>query len=120
MGGTLDGGQSGIVPNAALKIVHLFGEGVHLEFLEFTRGGATAEAPAPANAACAGHVCLRVDDPAEVLERCVAAGAKSAGQVTTITEGGAAGLRGVYVRDPNELLVELLQRSEPAQGRAAN
>lgn len=104
------------VPNAALRIVHLFGEGVHLEFLEFIRGGATPEQPAPANASCVGHVCLRVDDPAEALRRCVAAGAKSAGKVTTITEGAATGLTGVYLRDPNGLLVELLQRVDPRSG----
>jgi catechol 2,3-dioxygenase-like lactoylglutathione lyase family enzyme len=99
------------VSDARLKIVHLFGPGVHLEFLEFTGGGSSSDVPPAANAACTGHVCLRVDDPAAALERCLSAGAAPAGRVSTITEGAAAGLTGVYLRDPNGLLVELLQRA---------
>lgn len=97
------------IEGAALRIVHLHGPDVHLEFLEFTRARIETDPPSPA-AICTGHVCLRVDDPAAVLQRMVAAGARPAGRVTVITEGAAAGLSGVYLRDPNGLLIELLQR----------
>jgi catechol 2,3-dioxygenase-like lactoylglutathione lyase family enzyme len=103
-------GMTGI-PGAALRIVHLFGEGVHLEFLEFLSAGVPSEPP-DAAARCTGHVCIRVDDPAVCMERLLAAGATPSGQVTTITEGALAGFRGVYVRDPNGLLVEILQRKD--------
>ncbi|MBX3567460.1 MAG: VOC family protein [Rhizobiaceae bacterium] len=108
------------IPGAALKIVHLFGPGVHLEFLQFTRGGRQTDLPAEANANATGHVCLRVDDPEGALERCLAAGGTPVGRIAAITEGPASGLTGVYLRDPNGVLVELLQRPQPAaDGREA-
>ena len=97
------------VRNATLRIAHLFGEGVHLEFIQFLTAGMTAPLP-DAAAPCTGHVCLRVDDPQACLARMLESGGLPAGRVTTITEGPAAGLTGCYLRDPNGILIELLQR----------
>lgn len=97
------------VPRARLRIAHLYGDGVHLEFLEFTGGSSGNPALPAGNDRCTGHVCLRVTDVVATCQRLQAAGAALQGRITTITEGGATGLQGVYIRDPNGLLVELLQ-----------
>jgi len=95
------------IPDAKLRIAHLFGTDVHLEFIEFTSGGDGRTLPASANTT--GHVCLKVDDLDEVHRRILAAGGTALGRPTTITEGALAGRRGVYLRDPNGLIVELLE-----------
>jgi catechol 2,3-dioxygenase-like lactoylglutathione lyase family enzyme len=102
------------VPGGTLRIVHLFGEGVHLEFLEFTGGAVANQLPAP-SMPCTGHICLRVDDAKEALAQMEAAGGKAEGRVTKVTEGAIAGVSGLYLRDPNGLLVELLERPRSEQ-----
>lgn len=99
------------IENAKLRIAHLFGENVHLEFLEFL-GRSEIMPAAPSTANCCGHVCIRVDDPADCLKRIEAAGGKAIGRLATITEGGLVGHTGVYACDPNGLLVEILQRKQ--------
>jgi catechol 2,3-dioxygenase-like lactoylglutathione lyase family enzyme len=98
------------IAGAKLRIAHLFGEGVHLEFIQFLAAGVPASLPDPA-APCTAHVCIRVDDPQVCLDRMISFGATPVGRVTTITEGAAAGLTGCYLRDPNGILIELLQRA---------
>jgi hypothetical protein len=43
------------------------------------------------------------------VERIIAGGGKLAGRITTITEGAVAGIRGLYLRDPFGVLIELLE-----------
>jgi catechol 2,3-dioxygenase-like lactoylglutathione lyase family enzyme len=87
------------IAGAKLRIAHLFGEGVHLEFIQFLAAGVPASLPDPS------------DDPQVCLDRMISFGATPVGRVTTITEGAAAGLTGCYLRDPNGILIELLQRA---------
>jgi len=96
------------VPGAELKIAHLFGHGTHLEFIEFGAAGGTAGEP-KANNAGTGHVCFKVQDLDGAVERILAGGGKLEGRITTITEGAAAGIRGLYLRDPFGVLIELLE-----------
>jgi catechol 2,3-dioxygenase-like lactoylglutathione lyase family enzyme len=93
------------VPDAKLKIAHLFGHGTHLEFIEFgAAGGATGEPRA--NDSGTGHVCFKVADLDASVERIRAGGGKLTGR---ITEGAVAGIRGLYLRDPYGVLIELLE-----------
>lgn len=96
------------IPGARLRIAHLFGHGAHLEFIEFAASSGPAEAP-KANQVAAGHVCLKVPDLQAAHDRILAGGGGSAGRITTITEGPAAGIRGLYMRDPYGVLIELLE-----------
>jgi hypothetical protein len=43
------------------------------------------------------------------VERILAGGGKLAGCIATITEGAVAGIRGLYLRDPFGVVIELLE-----------
>lgn len=101
------------VAGASLRIAHLFGLGAHLEFIEFTRAG-TAATPLAVNLPATGHVCFKVPDLQRVHDAILAAGGSAAGRITTITEGKIAGSKGLYMRDPNGVLIEILQIVEEA------
>ena len=96
------------VLGARLRIAHLTGPGIHLEFICFVipDGGTTPREP---TALATGHVCLKVPDPAVAQARMLELGGHQAGRIATITEGAIAGRRGVYPRDPGGVLVELLE-----------
>jgi catechol 2,3-dioxygenase-like lactoylglutathione lyase family enzyme len=96
------------VAGAKIRIAHLFGHGAHLEFIEFVAPAGSA-APAPANQAAVGHVCLRVPDLQALHDRIIAHGGQPLGRITAITEGPASGIRGLYLRDPYGVIIELLE-----------
>ncbi|MBX3538269.1 MAG: VOC family protein [Chelatococcus sp.] len=102
------------IDGATLRIAHLFSHDAHLEFIEFAtaRGEPTA---AQANQVAVGHVCFKVDDLDATVNKIIAGGGSLAGKITTITEGAAAGIRGLYMRDPLGVLIELLEKA-PAKG----
>lgn len=96
------------VEGAELKIAHLFGHGTHLEFIEFGTAGGASEQPR-ANDCGTGHVCFKVQDLDATVQRILVGGGKLAGRITAITEGPAAGIRGLYLRDPYGVIIELLE-----------
>jgi catechol 2,3-dioxygenase-like lactoylglutathione lyase family enzyme len=96
------------VDGAELKIAHLFGNDTHLEFIEFGAAGGASGQPR-ANDCGTGHVCFKVQDLDATVERILAGGGKLAGRITEITEGPAAGIRGLYLRDPHGVIIELLE-----------
>lgn len=96
------------VKGGKLRIVHLFGHDSHLEFIEFASGAREAS-ELPANLPATGHVCFKVADIEKTYAAIVAGGGSAVGEITTITEGGIAGSRGLYMRDPNGVLIEILQ-----------
>jgi catechol 2,3-dioxygenase-like lactoylglutathione lyase family enzyme len=96
------------VPGSTLRIAHLFGHGAHLEFIEFMSPDSRS-AILPANQAGLGHVCVKVPDIQRLYERILAAGGTHQGRLTTITEGPAAGVRGLYMRDPTGMVIEVLE-----------
>jgi len=96
------------IPGASLSIVHLFGYGAHLEFIEFTKSARTPES-LPINMPATGHVCFKVSNIETVHNAIIAAGGSGAGNITTITEGAIAGSKGLYMRDPNGVVIEILQ-----------
>jgi catechol 2,3-dioxygenase-like lactoylglutathione lyase family enzyme len=55
------------------------------------------------------HVCLVVEDVDEAMERLVAGGAQADAPAARIDTGANAGGRGVYVRDPDGIVIELFQ-----------
>lgn len=96
------------VPGASLLVAHLYGPGHHMEFIQYLEGGEPAPPPSPGRA-CASHVCLEVDDIEAVWDRLLAAGATPQGEVTAVDTGPVRGFRAGYLRDPNGIVIELLE-----------
>lgn len=96
------------VPGADVKLVHLYGLGTHIEFIEFVTPKGEAVRPA-ANAPGASHLCIRVKDLDTIKAAILAHGGSLQGETTEITEGIAKGLRGLYMRDPNGIMIELVE-----------
>ena len=89
-------------------VAHLYGHGQHIEFVQYLAGALPGAAPSPA-AATAAHVCLEVDDIAGTWDDLIAAGATAQGEITTVTTGPVEKCKAAYLRDPNGILIELLQ-----------
>ena len=98
------------VANADVRLVHLYGLGTHIEFIEFVSPKGDAIRPA-ANAPGAAHICLRVKELEPVRAAILANGGALQGDTAEITEGIARGLRGLYMRDPNGIMIELVEAS---------
>lgn len=96
------------VPNADVRLVHLYGLGTHIEFIEFKQPAGTPIKPA-ANQPGAAHLCFRVKDLETIRSQILANGGELQGDTAEITEGIAKGLRGLYMRDPNGIMIELVE-----------
>ena len=101
------------VPDARMRLVHLYGHGAHLEFIEFVPPQGAPIAPA-ANQPGAAHVCLKVTGLDALRDEILAAGGALQGEVAEITEGIATGGRGLFMRDPHGLMIELVENPEAA------
>ena len=55
------------------------------------------------------HVCLKVSQIDQVVQAIGAAGFKAVGPVQTVPDGPAKGLRAVYARDPDGVVLELIE-----------
>ena len=95
------------VPGAKVRLVHLYGHGGHIEFIQFDEPD-TVSNPRGSQPGAA-HVCLRVKNVAALRNDILANGGSLQGELTKITEGIAAGLRGLYMRDPHGVLIELVE-----------
>lgn len=101
------------VAGARIKVVHLLGYGHHMEFIEYFEGAREKPADLPDRPGV-GHVCLEVEDIADTERRLLAAGATPLGAMTEIREPGMTPCIAGYLRDPNGIIIELLQGiSEP-------
>ena len=100
------------LPGARLRIAHLHGSGQHIEFIESRGGFGTASRRDP-NMAGVAHLCLEVTDIAGAEARLLASGATPQGKMTRVDEGSGPGSMAGYIRDPNGIVIELLQPAEP-------
>jgi lactoylglutathione lyase len=100
------------VPGARCRIAHLRGHGLHLELIQYLEP-AGADVTGPPNRPGSAHIAFVVEDIEQQAARMLAAGAAWQGAITRCTSGPAAGCRAAYLRDPNGILVELV---EPAAG----
>ena len=96
------------VPGALLMVAHLYGHGHHIEFIQYLAGAIAGAAPEPALRGAA-HVCLETDDIERTWAECLKAGATAQGRIATVTTGAVGGAKAGYIRDPNGILIELLQ-----------
>ncbi len=96
------------VADASLMVAHLYGHGHHVEFIQYLRGAIDGTPPQPALTGAA-HVCLEVDDIAQTWNELLAAGATSQGSIASVKTGPSEDCRAGYVRDPNGIIIELLE-----------
>lgn len=96
------------VPGADVRLVHLCGHGGHIEFIEFRTPAGAPFVPA-ANQPGVAHICLCVKNIVKLRHEILAAGGSLQGELTEIAEGTSAGGRGLYMRDPHGLLIELVE-----------
>lgn len=97
------------VPGARIRVAHLYGYGHHMEFVEYGEGGQDNPTALP-NLPGTGHVCLDVEDIHTTFADLLAAGASSLGKMTEINHPGMAPCSAGYLRDPNGIIIELLEK----------
>lgn len=100
------------VANASLMVAHLYGHGQHIEFIQYLQGAVPGDPPSPAQCGV-GHVCLETDDIEATWDALLGAGATAQGSIADVTSGAVGGARAGYLRDPNGILIELLQPAQP-------
>lgn len=98
------------VAGARLRVAHLFGHGHHMEFIQYLSSAGPERMLQP-NMAGVAHVCLEVDDIHETARCLQRHGATPQGEMVYVDEGTAAGCWAGYIRDPNGIIIELLQLS---------
>jgi catechol 2,3-dioxygenase-like lactoylglutathione lyase family enzyme len=96
------------VPDARIRVAHLMGHGHHMEFIEYAEGSRDNPTALP-NTPGVGHVCLDVEDIHATFDELLAAGAIPLGKVTKIHQPGMAPCSAGYIRDPNGIIIELLE-----------
>lgn len=96
------------IPGASLMVAHLYGHGHHIEFIQYLSGAIKGAPPQPAQTAAA-HVCLEVDDIQKTWKELMAAGATGQGQIADVSTGPVSGCYAGYLRDPNGIIIELLE-----------
>lgn len=96
------------VPEARVRLVHLFGHGTHIEFIAFDAPEDTPVA-ARASQGNVAHVCLMTPDVDALRARILAGGGREQGRMVAITEGVAKGRRGLYMMDPHGVLIEIVE-----------
>src|SRR5207244_2103251 len=105
----------GYYPDVTLEIALLAipGTEVQLEILEYRGVAKAAVDPATANPGTA-HFSLFVDDLDELYGRLTARGVEFVSEVQTSVAGPMKGSRIVYMKDPDGIRVELVQRGGKA------
>lgn len=101
-------------PDAHVRMAHLnFPGGEHrLEIFQYLVPPSRGDAGEPRDVGIT-HVCLAVPDIAPLYERLLAAQAPFLSPPVLVDEGVNAGGFGVYLRDPDGILVELFQPPLP-------
>lgn len=99
------------VRGARIRVAHLYGHGHHMEFIEY-RDGSRENATAMPDRPGTGHVCLEVDDIDSAWRALHAAGATALGEITEIGDPGMRPCKAAYIRDPNGIIIELLELRE--------
>ncbi len=106
------GEVTGVI-DARIRVTHLFGFAHHLEFIEYfgAKGGDPSDPP---NTPGSGHICLEVENIHATVEELVAIGAKPLGTATRIDHPGMIACSAGYLRDPNGIIIELLEMHQKA------
>ncbi len=99
-------GLPGSVVKAAL--LRIPGSDHHVELFEYVRPVGTEHHPRPCDPGST-HLALLVDDLPGLYRQFLARGARFTGEPVLIDAGPNRGAYGVYLHDPNGILIELFQ-----------
>ena len=102
------------LPGASARIADLdAGNGQLLELIDYGTAAPSPEAAPPRpDTVGSCHVSVEVDDLSGALARLASAGQQPMGEVTELSLGGVwEGCTIAYVRDPDGVVIELLERS---------
>jgi catechol 2,3-dioxygenase-like lactoylglutathione lyase family enzyme len=96
-------------PDAHVRMAHLASpDGSRLELFEYLQPAGNGRPLEPSTVGIT-HVCLVVDDIHEAHRRLQEAGAEPFSEPIEIDTGANAGAYGLYVRDPDGIVLELFQ-----------
>jgi catechol 2,3-dioxygenase-like lactoylglutathione lyase family enzyme len=95
------------IAGASLLVAHLYGHGSHIELIQYLEGALEGAAPQPSLTGAA-HVCLEVDNIEATWEELLAAGGTAQGRIAPVI-GPLNACKAGYIRDPNGIIIELLQ-----------
>lgn len=101
------------IPGAHLKVAFLEAYGSTIELLEYVKP-TVAAIPSVANRPGTAHLTFLVDDMDKAFKELSAQGVPFVSAPQTNTEGPNAGSRVVFILDPDNIRIELVQ---PAPGR---
>lgn len=101
------------IAGASLMVAHLYGHGHHIEFIQYLKGASDGPPQQPSVPAAA-HVCLEVDDIERSWSELLAAGATAQGKIARVNTGSVSGCLAGYIRDPNGIIIELLELKNPS------
>jgi catechol 2,3-dioxygenase-like lactoylglutathione lyase family enzyme len=96
------------VPGARCRIAHLHGHGLHLEFIQYLEPVGT-DVTGPPHRPGTAHLAFLVEDIETAARRMLEGGAREQGRITRCSSGAAAGCLAVYLKDPNGIIVELVE-----------
>ena len=96
------------VPGARCRIAHLHGHGLHLEFIQYLEPVGT-DVTGPPHRPGTAHLAFLVEDIETAARRMLEGGASEQGRITRCSSGAAAGCLAVYLKDPNGIIVELVE-----------
>ena len=98
------------VPGAEVLIAYLSGHGHTIELIEYTApAGRDHVRPRPCDVGFA-HIAYDVSDLNAAIEACAAHGVIPIAAPTSVDKGPNAGLRVSYLRDPDGVTIELIEK----------
>ena len=99
-------------PQADLELAFIQLGDNRIEFIEYKDPKAQAYHQNPSIAGSA-HLALRVDDIEEIRKKMEAAGVEFHSPINTYVEEGKGEMKWCYFRDPDGIVLELVQQEEP-------
>ena len=102
------------VPGAALRIAMVEGPGHMIELLEYSSPSDRQTYKPPSCDVGSVHLGFYVENLDALLARVARAGWRPVGNAQTVESGERAGLRLIYLRDPDGITIEFLQLPEDA------
>jgi catechol 2,3-dioxygenase-like lactoylglutathione lyase family enzyme len=102
------------VPGAAMRLAMVEGPGHSIELLEYTAPSDRPTYKPRSSDVGSVHLAFYVEDIDALLARIASLGWLPVGEVQTVESGERKGLRLIYVRGPDGVTLEFLQRPEDA------
>ncbi len=101
------------VPGAEIDIAYVRAPGHQIELLCYRNPADRVRSTLRPCDSGAMHLTFRVEDIGAVVEAARVAGFEAVNPIQTVADGPRKGLRGIYARDPDGVVLEFLQFPEP-------